>query len=163
MRRREFIGGLAGAAAWPLSVRAQQTDRMRRVGVLMGVAENEAEGQSRIKAFRQGLEDWGWAEGRNLRVDYRWAGGNIDRIRTFSAELVALAPEVIVANSTPVLATLHQMTRDIPVVFVIVNDPVGLGYIESMARPGGNITGFYIELSLVGKWLELLSVRPETY
>jgi putative ABC transport system substrate-binding protein len=158
MKRREFITLLGGtAAAWPLAARAQRPDRVRRIGVLMPFAENEPEGQARVKAFRQGLADLRWTEGRNLQIEYRWAGAEISRIRTYAAELVGLAPDVVIANSTGVLAALHEATGSIPVVFVLVNDPVGLGYVASMARPGGNITGFsYIELSLVGKWLDLL-------
>src|SRR5260370_31874151 len=122
VRRREFMSLLAGAAAaWPLAARAQQP--MRRVGVLMGVTESDPEGRARLAAFRQGLAELGWTDGRNLRVEYRWAGGDIDRIRAYAAELVALAPDVIVGNGTPVLAALREATRSIPIVFVMVNDP----------------------------------------
>jgi putative ABC transport system substrate-binding protein len=160
VRRREFISLLAGAAATaahlqPLAARAQQP--MRRVGVLMGVTESDPEGRARLAAFRQGLAELGWTDGRNLRVEYRWAGGDLDRIRAYAAELVALAPDVIVGNGTPVLAALREATRSIPIVFVMVNDPIRQGFISNLARPGGNITGFtFLEYSMVGKSLELL-------
>ena len=158
MRRREFITLLGGAAlASPVAARAQQPGRMRRVGVLMGVAESDPEGQARIAAFRQGLSDLGWADSRNLRIEYRWAAGDADRIRAYAAELVALAPDVLVGNGAPVLTALRDATRSIPIVFVLVNDPVGQGFIENLARPGGNITGFsFLEYSMVGKSLEML-------
>ncbi len=158
MRRREFITLLGGAgAAWPLAARAQQPGRMRRIGVLMTVSENDPEGQARLDALRQGLNQLGWAEGKNLAIEYRWAGGDIARLRDYTAELIGLAPDLIVANSTPALAALHAATTTIPVVFVMVVDPVGLGYIASLSHPGGNITGFtYMEVSLIGKWLDLL-------
>jgi putative ABC transport system substrate-binding protein len=158
MRRREFIILLGSAAAgWPLAARAQQPERMRRIGVLMSNSETDTDGQARIGALRQGLKELGWVEGKNLAIEYRWAGGDIGRIRSYTAELVGLSPDLIVANSTPALAAMHAATTAIPVVFVLVVDPVGLGFIESLARPGGNITGFtYMELSLIGKWLELL-------
>jgi putative tryptophan/tyrosine transport system substrate-binding protein len=158
MKRREFITLLGGAAvAWPIAGRAQQPERMRRIGVLMSLSETDPDGQARIGALRQGLNQLGWAEGKNLAIEYRWAGGDIGRIQSYTAELVGLAPDLIVANSTPVLAAMHAATTTIPVVFVLVVDPVSLGYIASLARPGGNITGFtYMELSLIGKWLELL-------
>ena len=161
MRRRKFITLLGGAAvassaSWPLAARAQQPERMRRIGMLLGFGENEPEGRSRIAAFRQGMQELGWAEGRNLQIEYRWATA-IDRIRSSTAEIVALAPDVIVANATPFVDEVHKSTRSIPVVFVLSNDPVGLGPIASMAQPGGNITGFtFMELSLIGKWLDML-------
>ena len=158
MKRREFITLLGGAAlASPVAARAQQPGRMRRVGVLMGVAESDPEGQARIAAFRQGLSDLGWADSRNLRIEYRWAAGDADRIRAYAAELVALAPDVLVGNGAPVLTALRDATRSIPIVFVLVNDPVGQGFIANLARPGGNITGFsFLEYSMVGKSLEML-------
>ena len=158
MKRREFITLLGGAAlASPVAARAQQPGRMRRVGVLMGVAESDPEGQARIAAFRQGLSDLGWADRRNLRIEYRWAAGDADRIRAYAAELVALAPDVLVGNGAPVLTALRDATRSIPIVFVLVNDPVGQGFIANLARPGGNITGFsFLEYSMVGKSLEML-------
>jgi putative ABC transport system substrate-binding protein len=156
MQRRQLIALLSGVAAtWPLRARAQQ--RMRRVGVLMTVGENDAEGQARLNALRRGLNQLGWAEGKNLAIQYRWAGGDIGRLQSYAAELVGLAPDIIIANSTPALAALHAATTNIPVVFVMVVDPVGLGYIASLSHPGGNITGFtYMEVSLIGKWLDLL-------
>src|SRR5260370_15507693 len=158
MERRKFIALLGGAgAAWPLRARAQQPERMRRIGVLMTVGENDPEGQARLDAMRQGLNQLGWTEGKTLAIEYRWAGGDIGRLRECTAELIGLAPDLIVANSTPALATLHAATTTIPVVFVMVVDPVGLGHIESLSNPGGNITGFtYMEVSLIGKWLDLL-------
>jgi putative tryptophan/tyrosine transport system substrate-binding protein len=157
MRRRDFITLLGGAVAWPMAARAQQPERMRRIGVLMTVSENDPEGQARLAALRQGLNQLGWAEGKNLAIEYRWAGGDIARLRDYTAELIGLAPDLIVANSTPALATLHAAATTIPVVFVMVVDPVGLGYIASLSHPGGNITGFtYMEVSLIGKWLDLL-------
>jgi putative ABC transport system substrate-binding protein len=158
MRRRDFVALLGGAAlASPVAARAQQPGRMRRVGVLMGVAESDPEGQARIAAFRQGLSDLGWADSRNLRIEYRWAAGDADRIRAYAAELVALAPDVLVGNGAPVLTALRDATRSIPIIFVLVNDPVGQGFIPNLARPGGNITGFsFLEYSMVGKSLEML-------
>ena len=158
MKRREFITLFGGAAVtWPLAARAQQPDRVRRIGVLMGVTKDEPEGQARIAALREGLQKLGWIDGRNIRIEERWADGGIDSVRTYAAEMVKLAPDLIVANGTPFVEALHQATRSIPIVFVLSNDPVGLGHIASMARPGGNITGFiFMELSLIGKWLELL-------
>jgi putative ABC transport system substrate-binding protein len=158
VKRREFIALLGGAAvAWPLPTRAQQPQRMPRVGVLMGVAEADPEGQARIAAFRLGLTDLGWVDGRNLRIEYRWAAGDADRIREYTAELVALAPDVLIGNGTAALAALRDATRSIPIIFVLVNDPVGQGFIPNLARPGGNITGFsFLEYSMVGKSLEML-------
>jgi putative ABC transport system substrate-binding protein len=158
MRRRDFVALLGGAAlASPVAARAQQPGRMRRVGVLMGVAESDPEGQARIAAFRQGLTDLGWVDGRNLRIEYRWAAGDADRIREYTAELVALAPDVLIGNGTAALAALRDATRSIPIIFVLVNDPVGQGFIPNLARPGGNITGFsFLEYSMVGKSLEML-------
>jgi putative tryptophan/tyrosine transport system substrate-binding protein len=158
MKRREFIRLAGGAvAAWPIAARAQQPEKMRRIGVLMTVSETDPEGRDRIAALRQGLNQQGWIEGKNLTIEFRWAAGDMTRLRGYAAELVALAPDLIVANSTPALATMHAATTTIPVVFVLVVDPVGLGYISSLSRPGGNITGFtYMEVSLIGKWLDLL-------
>jgi putative ABC transport system substrate-binding protein len=157
MRRREFIALLGGTAAWPLAARAQQSGRVRRIGVLMGVAKDEPEGQARIAALREGLQKLGWSDGRNIRIEERWADGGIESVRAYAAEMVKLAPDLIVANGTPFVEALHQATRSIPIVFVLSNDPVGLGHVASMAKPGGNITGFiFMELSLIGKWLELL-------
>jgi putative tryptophan/tyrosine transport system substrate-binding protein len=165
MKRRQFITLLGSAAAsWPLAAHAQQSGRVRRIGVLMSLGQSEPEGQARIKAFLEVLQALGWIEGRNLQIEYRWGAGATDRIRDYAAELVRLAPEVIIGNSTAVIEALHHETNSIPIVFVLVNDPVGNGFIASYARPGGNITGFtFLEVSLIGKWLELLKqVAPDT-
>jgi len=156
--RRKFIAALGGTAlVWPLAARAQQADRMRRVGVLWNLAADDPEGQARQRAFLQGLQELGWTEGRNVRIDYRWHADDADRYRTYAAELVALAPDVILASSSASTAALQQATRTVPIVFAIVVDPVGAGYVASLARPGGNVTGFTLfEYSLSGKWLELL-------
>jgi putative ABC transport system substrate-binding protein len=158
MRRREFITLLGGAAAaWPLAVRAQQGERMRRIGALIGGAETDPESRARVAALREGLEQRGWSEGRNLRIDYRWASADSDRIRAFAAELVATAPEAIFAHTTPATTRLLEATRNIPIVFASVSDPVGDGIVASFARPGGNVTGFTnVEASMGGKWLEIL-------
>ena len=158
MRRREFITVLGGAAAaWPLAARAQQAQRMRRIGVLMGLAATDAEGQARFAAFLQGLQEFGWAIGRNVIIDIRWSTGNNTDFRKYAMELVALGPEVILAYSSDVVAPLLQVTRTVPIVFAVVVDPVGAGYVDSLARPGGNITGFTVfEYSMSGKWLQLL-------
>ena len=157
MQRREFITLLGGAAvAWPLAARAQQADRMRRVGVLWNRAADDPEGQARLAAFLQGLQELGWTDGRNMRIDYRWAAGDADRFRTYAAELVALAPDVILASASQSVAALLQTTRTVPIVFANVIDPVGAGFVARLARPGGNATGFTLfEYSLSGKWLEL--------
>jgi ABC-type uncharacterized transport system substrate-binding protein len=158
MRRREFITLLGGAAAaWPLAARAQQVDRVRRIGVLMAMSADDPESQSRLAAFAQGLQQLGWTIGQNVRVDYRWSGGNADNMRKYAAELVALAPDVVLAHSSAAVAPLLQATRTVPIVFTTVADPVGGGYVDSLARPGGNATGFLVwEYSIAGKWLELL-------
>jgi len=156
--RRKFIAALGGTVfAWPLAARAQQADRMRRVGVLVSRIADDPEEQARLAAFVQGLQELGWTEGRNVRIDYRWAAGDADRSRTYAAELVALAPDVIVAAGSQSVAALEQTTRTVPIVFASVVDPVGAGYVTRLARPGGNATGFTaFEYSLSGKWLELL-------
>jgi putative tryptophan/tyrosine transport system substrate-binding protein len=159
MRRRDFILLLGGAAAgaWPLAAYAQQPERMRRVGVLMGPLADDPEGQARIAAFLQQLQQLGWIEGRNVRIDTRWAAANADNIRGYAAELVALAPDVILATGSAILAPLLQATRAVPIVFVHVPDPVGAGFVDSLAQPGGNTTGFInFEYGISGKWLELL-------
>lgn len=164
MQRRDFFKVIAGsAAAWPLAARAQQPDRMRRVSVLLGLAEKDPEAMARLKAFRLGLRDVGWVEGRNVHIEYRFAGSNMESIKKHVAELIKLAPEVIVANSTPVMAALKPATNTIPIVFVVVNDPVGQGFISNLARPGGNITGFsFLEPGILGKWINLLrDVKPD--
>jgi putative ABC transport system substrate-binding protein len=164
MRRREFITLLGGAAAaWPLAVRAQQAGGMRRVGVLAAYAEHDPEAQVRVTAFRQALQGLGWTEGGNVVMEYRWGAGDADRARTFAAEMTALKPDVILAHGTPAVTALRAATRTIPVVFVSVIDPVGAGHVQSLARPGGNITGFStFEPEIGGKWLELLkAVAPD--
>jgi ABC-type uncharacterized transport system substrate-binding protein len=158
VKRREFIMLRGGAAAaWPLAARAQQGERMRRIGILMNLAADDPEGQARITAFAQGLQETGWIVGRNVRIDYRWGAGNPDRMRKYAAELVALAPDVIVAATSLSVGALQQVTRTIPIVFAQLIDPVGSGFVASLPRPGGNVTGFiHMEDSMVGKWLELL-------
>jgi ABC-type uncharacterized transport system substrate-binding protein len=158
VKRREFITLLGGAAAaWPLVVRAQQSERMRRIGVIVNLTADDPEGQVRNAAFLQALQELGWTVGRNVQIDYRWTSADPDRIRKSVAELVALAPDVIQATSSPVTATLLQATRTVPIVFVQVADPVGSGLVESLARPGGNATGFSVfEYGISVKWLELL-------
>ena len=159
MRRRQFIGLLGGAAAaWPLAARAQQGERMRRIGVLTNLVADDPEAQARVGAFLQGLQELGWAVGRNMRIEYRWGAGDADRTREYAAELVALAPDVILTSGASALAPLLQATRSVPVVFAQVPDPVGAGFVNSLARPGGNTTGFITyEYGLSGKWLELLT------
>jgi putative ABC transport system substrate-binding protein len=156
MRRRDFITLLGGATAWPLAARAQQGDRMRRIGVLMYLPADDPEGQARLAALAQGLKQLGWSDGGNLRIDTRWA--NADDIRRHAVELAALAPDVLVAGTgTATVAPLLQATRTVPIVFVTVIDPVGAGFVASLARPGGNATGFTLyEYGMSGKWLELL-------
>src|SRR4030095_12365993 len=157
MRRRAFISLLGVAAAWPFAARAQQPERMRRIGVLMNLAADDAEGQARIATFRQGLQKLGWTDGGNVRTDYRWASGDIGRFQRYAEELLALAPDVILASASPSLQALQRATRTVPIVFVQVTDPVGAGFVQSLARPGGNTTGFMqFEFGLSGKWLELL-------
>jgi putative ABC transport system substrate-binding protein len=157
VKRREFITLLGcAAAAWPLAARAQQADRLRRIGVLMSLAADDPESQARLAAFAQGLQQLGWTIGQNVRVDYRWAL-NADTARKYAAELVALAPDVILATSSPAVAALQEATRIVPIVFATVIDPVGAGFVESLARPGRNVTGFLLfEYGISGKWLDLL-------
>jgi putative ABC transport system substrate-binding protein len=158
MTRREFITLIGGAAAaWPLAARAQQAERVRRIGVLMTQAEDDPEGQNRLLALAQGLQESGWTIGRNVRIDTRWGQGDAERYRRYAAELIALAPDVILVNGPAALAQLQQATRSVPILFVNVVDPVGAGFVASVARPGGNATGFMLsEYSTSGKWLELL-------
>jgi putative tryptophan/tyrosine transport system substrate-binding protein len=158
LRRRQFITLLGGAAAaWPLTARAQEPDRMRRIGVLMNLAADDPEGEARLKAFVQGLQQLGWTDGRNVRIDYRWAAGDAGRFHRYAEELVALVPDVILASATPSVQALQQATRTVPIVFAIVADPVGAGFVDSLARPGGNVTGFTpFEYGISGKWLELI-------
>jgi putative ABC transport system substrate-binding protein len=164
MRRREFIKLICGsAAAWPLEAGAQQSERKRRIGVLAPWPASDAVGQSRVSAFTQALQQLGWIDGQNIRVDYRWGDGKADITRKYAAELVALAPDVILAVSSGALAPLLEATRTVPIVFAGIADPVSAGYVESLARPGGNATGFTVyEYSISGKWLELLKqVAPQ--
>jgi putative tryptophan/tyrosine transport system substrate-binding protein len=158
LRRREFLTLLGGAAAaWPLAALAQQPERVRRIGVLMVIAANDPEAQTRAKAFEQALHQLGWADGSRLRIEYRWAGGDAGRIRSQAAEIVSLTPDVILANATPALEAVRQETRTIPIVFVQVIDPVSRGFVDNLARPGGNITGFTnFEFPMGGKWVEML-------
>ena len=157
-KRREFIGLLGGAAVWPLAARAQQSERVRRIGVLVGAqAAGDPESQANFAAFLQGLQDLGWAEGRNVRIDYRWGLGDAANVRKYAMELAAVAPDVILASGTSTMAPLLQEARTVPIVFVNVADPVGAGFVDSLARPGGNTTGFLqFEYALSAKWLELL-------
>jgi putative tryptophan/tyrosine transport system substrate-binding protein len=158
IRRREFITLLGGAAAaWPLAARAQQEGRVRRVGMLIGWSENDPEYRSQIAGFVQALAQLGWADGRNIRVDARWTNGEVDRARTFAKELAELRPDVILATTTPATAAMQRETSTIPIVFAVVSDPVGAGFVVNLPRPGGNITGFTnTEAGMGGKWLELL-------
>jgi putative ABC transport system substrate-binding protein len=162
MRRRDVIKGIAtSAAAWPFTARAQP-NKVRRVGVLLGLSENDPEAHARIKAFRLGMRDLQWVEGRNIQIDYRFAGSSLELINRHVAELVKSPPEVIVANTTPVMKALKPATSTIPIVFVVVNDPVGQGFISNLKQPGGNITGYsFIEPEIIGKWIDLLSdIKP---
>ena len=157
MRRREFIGLLGGAAAWPLATRAQPGERMRRIGVVMSFAAGDPESQLRIAAFEKGLRDLGWVEGRNLRTEYRWAD-SAKTLHTHATELASLAPDLILADSTPVMAALRAETRTKPIVFVQVTDPVGQGFVSNLAHPAGNVTGFTsFEFSIATKWLQVLN------
>jgi putative ABC transport system substrate-binding protein len=158
MRRREFITLVGGVAvAWPLAARAQQPERIRRIGVLLPLATDDTEGKVRITAFLQRLQQLGWTDGRNVRIDFRWGGGDADNIRKHAVELAALTPDVIFATGSSTLGPLLQATRTVPIVFAFVPDPVGAGFVDSLARPGGNATGFIaFEYGLSGKWLELL-------
>jgi putative ABC transport system substrate-binding protein len=157
MKRRAFIALLGGAAACPLAARAQQAERVRRIGVLLSLSADDPQGQARLMAFVQGLQQLGWTDGRNMRIDARWSGGNADDARKYAAELVALAPEVILASGGSVAGPVLQVTRTVPVVFTITPDPVGAGFVASLARPGGNATGFtQVEYGTSAKFLELL-------
>jgi putative ABC transport system substrate-binding protein len=163
MRRRDFITLIGGTAAtWPLAVRAQHTERMRKVSMLLGLAQQDPEAINRVKAFRLAMRDLGWIEGRNVQIDYRFVGFNRELINKNATELVHLTPDVIVAHTTAIVAALKPATSTIPIVFVMLNDPVNQGFISSLAHPGGNITGFsFIESDMVGKWVNLLGdVKP---
>jgi putative ABC transport system substrate-binding protein len=158
MRRRDFITLLGGAAAWPVAALAQQRERLRRIGFLFSsLAGDDPEGQTRITAFVQGLQERGWTDGRNVRIEYRWGSNDAERVRKYAAELVALAPDVVLAGGPQAVEALQRETRTLPIVFAAAGDPVGAGYVASLARPGGNSTGFMsIEFGLSTKWLELL-------
>jgi putative ABC transport system substrate-binding protein len=157
IKRRNFIALLGGTVTWPSAARAQQSTRMRRVGALMPLAANDPQAQERNAAFLQGLQQLGWTVGQNIQIDYRWSGGTEDATQKYAAELVSLAPDVIFASGSAAAGPLRRATRTVPIVFTNVIDPVGSGYVESLARPGGNITGFTpYEYSIGGKWLELL-------
>ena len=164
MRRREFVALIGStAASWPLVARAQQPERLRRIGVLISSREDDPDGQARAALLRQGLSELGWTEGRNIHIDYRWAGGDAAQAKADAAELVSQKPEVIVANSTLSLAAVRNETGTIPIVFVVVGDPIGQGFVSSFAHPGGNITGFTsFEFAIGAKWLELIKeIVPE--
>ena len=157
IKRRQFIAGLGSTAAWPLAARAQQGERIRRIGVLINQAANEPQFQARNAAFVQGLQELGWMVGRNVRIDYRWGSVDADGLRRYAAELVAFAPDVILAHANAAVGASLQTTRTVPIVFPVIIDPVGAGFVDSLARPGGNATGFMnFDYSLSGKWLELL-------
>jgi len=157
MRRREFIVILGAAVAWPLAAHAQQPEQMRRIGTLLNRGPDDAVGQAFVTAFQQAMQQLGWSDSRNVRIDVRWGANDVERCRKYAAELVALAPDVILAGGTVSVAALQNVTRTVPIVFVLIADPVGAGIVESLAKPGGNATGFMnFEYSLSGKWLELL-------
>src|SRR5262245_16366256 len=157
IRRRKFLATLLGAAAWPLAARAQQGERVRRIGSLTNLRADDPEGQARNAVFLQELAQLGWMAGRNVQIDSRWASGDTERLRKYAAELIALAPDVILARGSQAVAALRQATRIVPIVFETVTDPVGAGFVESLGQPGGNATGFTVfEYSMGGKWLELL-------
>jgi putative ABC transport system substrate-binding protein len=164
VKRRELITLLGGAAAWPVVSRAQQPERVRRIGVLMSYAQSDREGQAWIAAFREGLHKVGWVEGRNIQIDIRWAADDVELMQQFAKELVAHQPDIILTQNTPSTAATLQQTRSIPIIFGLVSDPVGSGFVESFSRPGGNVTGFVnFEGSVGGKWLELLKeTAPRT-
>jgi len=157
MRRREFIALIGGAAAWPLAARAQQSARIRHIGILMAFSENDPEAQSWAGGFREELGKLGWTEGHNIQIDTRWATADVESLQHFAKQLVALQPDLILTGSTPATAAMRQQTNTIPIIFAMVGDPVGSGFVASLSRPGGNLTGFTpIENSLGGKWVELL-------
>jgi putative tryptophan/tyrosine transport system substrate-binding protein len=157
MRRREFITVLGGAAAWPLTVTSQQPDRVRRIGVLISIAESDPMGQVRLAAFREGLSKLGWTDGINIRIEPRWFDGDAGRATRYAKELVDLGPDLIVANATVGIEAVLKATRTIPIVFVLVGNPVGSGFVASVARPGGNVTGFSaFEPEITGKWMQIL-------
>src|SRR5262249_36786315 len=157
VRRRDFICLLSGAATWPLVAYAQQSEGVRRIGVLMSVAADDPEGKARFAAFEQGLQQLGWIDGRNVRIETRWSGGKSDDARKYAAELIALKPDVILASGGAIVGPVLQVTRTVPIVFTQTPDPVAAGFVASLAHPGGNATGFtQVEYGMAGKWLELL-------
>jgi putative ABC transport system substrate-binding protein len=157
VRRRDFITLIGGAAVWPVAARAQQSGPIRRIGVLFGTAEGDSQTEAGQAAFAKALQELGWTDGRNIRIEYRWAAADVSRMQTLAKELVRLQPDLIVGHTTPVVAALQRETKTVPIVFVVVSDPVGSGFVASLPRPGGNITGFVnIESSLSGKWIEML-------
>jgi putative ABC transport system substrate-binding protein len=157
MRRREFITLLGGAAAWPVAARTQPAERMRRIGVLTSSSADDLATQARFAAFQQGLQQLGWTDAHNVRIDYRWAAGDADNLHRYAGELVKLGPDVIVANGSAAVALLMQATRAVPIVFTDVPDPIGAGFVDRMSRPGRNVTGFMLfEYGMSGKWLELV-------
>jgi putative ABC transport system substrate-binding protein len=158
MRRREFISLIGGAvASWPFAARAQQSNGVRRIGVLMGIGDNDPEAKPRVEALQSGLKDLGWTEGHNIHLDYRWTAGDLDRTRLFAKEIVDLKPDIIVVHSTPAVKALLQLASTAPMVFVLVADPIGSGFVASLAHPGGNLTGFMnVDAPMAGKWLELI-------
>ena len=164
LKRRDIITLLGGAAAWPFAARAQQTERVRRIGVLIALAESDPEGQLRVAAFRRGLQSVGWTEARNIHIDYRWQSGDAERLRTFAAELVGMKPDVILAGNQTAVLALQQANNSTPTVFVQVVDPVAAGFVASLARPGGHMTGFALyEYSIATKWVEMLKdLAPRT-
>ena len=164
MKRREFITLLGGAMAWPFAARAQQGDGMRRMGVLTALAESDPEAQLRMAALRQGLQSFGWTEGRNIHIDYRWPGGSAERMRTSAAEIVGMKPDVIFAGNATAVFALKQATGSLPIVFVQVGDPIADGFVASLGRPGGNMTGFALyEYEIAAKWVEILrELAPRT-
>ena len=161
--RRELIAGLGSAMAWPLAARAQQSGRMRRIGVLMSRAADDPQGQAHLAAFQQALQQLGWSDGRNVRIDLRWGKNDADRARGYAQELIALAPDIFLADTSVSVVALQHVTRTLPIVFAAVLDPVGFGFVDSLSRPGGNITGFMVfEYGFSGKWLELLKqIAPQ--
>jgi putative tryptophan/tyrosine transport system substrate-binding protein len=164
MKRRAFITLLGGTAAWPLVARAQPGEKLRRIGVMIALVESDPEGQLRVASLRRGLQSFGWVEDRNIQIDYRWPGGNPERLQTSAAELVAIRPDVIVAGTTTALIAVQQATSIVPIVFVQVSDPLARGYVASLARPGSNVTGFALhEHAIAAKWFELLTeIAPRT-
>src|SRR5215467_9725561 len=162
MRRRQFIAGLGGTVAWPLAARAQG-ERMRHVAFLHPYAENDPEVRARVAAFRRGLEALGWIENRNIRIEHLYSGEDLGQIQSYATQLVRSVPDLIVGSGTPVIAALKQATDTIPIVFSVVNDPVRQGFVATLSRPGGNITGFsFIDFPLIGKWLEMLkAIAPD--